>query len=71
MVTSEVYLFTSTCGANMLTLKVQSQLQQTTLLNSSLFSGNIRLDISCESSARQKIYMKYIKPDFLRKIKVN
>ena len=33
------------------------------------FSENIRLDISCESSARQEIHMN-IKSYFLRKIKV-
>ena len=35
----------------------------------SFFSKKIRLDISCESSARQRIHMHF-KPYFLRKIKV-
>ena len=35
----------------------------------SLFSRKIRLDILCESSARQRIHMKH-KSYFLRKIKV-
>ena len=37
----------------------QSQLQQTTFMNIfSLFSEKIRLDVSSESSARQRIHMK-------------
>ena len=40
-------------------LKRQSQLQQTTLINIfSLFSEKIRLDVSSESSAGQRIHMK-------------
>ena len=35
-----------------------------------LCEGIIRLDVSSESSARQRIHMKKIKPHFLRKIKV-
>ena len=36
------------------------RLQQTTVLNTfSLFSEKIRLDVSCESSARQRIHMKH------------
>ena len=34
-----------------------------------VFSENVRLDISCESSARQRIHMKH-QPYFLRKIEV-
>ena len=33
------------------------------------FSEKIRLDVSSESSARQRIHMKKIKPNFLQKIK--
>ena len=33
-------------------------------------SEKIRLDVSRESSARQRIHIKKIKPYFLRKIKV-
>ena len=40
-------------------LRRQSRLQQTTVMNIfSLFSEKIRLDILCESSARQRIHMK-------------
>ena len=40
-------------------LKRQSRLQQVTFINTfSLFSEKIILDISCESSARQRINMK-------------
>ena len=35
------------------------------------FSQKIRLDVSSESSAGQRIHMKKIKPYFLWKIKVN
>ena len=38
----------------------QSGLQQTTALNTfSMFSEKIRLDILCESSARQRIHIKH------------
>ena len=38
--------------------KVQSRLQQTTFMNRfSFFSEKIRLDVSSESSARQRIHM--------------
>ena len=41
-------------------LKPQPQLQQTTFINIfSLFFRKIRLDVSSESSARQKIHMKH------------
>ena len=53
-----------------LTLEGLSQLQQTTFKNIfHCFSEKIRLDVSSESSARQRIHMN-IKPYFLRKIKV-
>ena len=40
-------------------LKRQSRLQQTTFLNNfSLFLEKIRLDVSSDSSARQRIHMK-------------
>ena len=40
-------------------LKHQSRLQQTTFINNfSFFSEKIRLDVSVESSARQRIHMK-------------
>ena len=40
-------------------LKRQSPLQQTTLIDTfSLFVEKIRLDVSSESSARQRIHMK-------------
>ena len=44
-----------------LTLKAaQSQMQQTTFINTfHCFSEKIRLDVSSESSARQRIHMKY------------
>ena len=35
-----------------------------------VFSERIRLDVSSESSVRQRIHMKKIKPYFLRKIKI-
>ena len=38
-------------------LKRQSRLQQTAFIN--IFSEKIRLDVSSESSARQRIHMKY------------
>ena len=42
-----------------LTLKRQSRLQQTTFINIfHCFSAKIRLDVSSESSARQRIHMK-------------
>ena len=47
--------------ANMAALtKRQSRLQQTTFITifSLFFSGKIRLDVSSESSARQRIHMK-------------
>ena len=41
-------------------LKHQSRLQQTTFINTfSLFFREKRLDISCKSSARQRIHMKH------------
>ena len=56
--------------------KRQSRLQQMTFINIFIvfvflffFSEKIRLDVSSESSARQRIHMKKIKPSFLRKIK--
>ena len=51
-------------------LKRQSRLQQTTFINIvSLFYREKRLDVSSESSARQRIHMK-IKPYFLQKMKI-
>ena len=49
-------------------LKHQSRLQQTTFINifSLFFSEKIRLDVSSESSARQRIHMKF-KSHFLQK----
>ena len=45
-----------------LTLWCQTRLQQTTVLNiffSLFFQKKIRPDISCESTARQRIHMKH------------
>ena len=54
-----------------LPLRRQLRVQQATVLNIFfLFSEKIRLDISCESSARQKIHIKHQAAYFLQKIKV-
>ena len=45
------------------------KLSLTAAADDSCFSGEIRLDISCESSARQRIHMKH-QALFLGKIKV-
>ena len=52
-------LFRSLC-VNCNPIKRQSQVEQTPFINTfSLFLEKIRLDISCESSARQRIHMKH------------
>ena len=47
------------CHYSFLPLKRQSRLRQTTFINCfHYFSEKIRLDVSSESSARQRIHMK-------------